>query len=125
MGLNNMWVRKERVSLPFNPPLNLAGMDTQGHFPCIFRGKAYDDVILEVADCDDFSLYDDHHNGEINHIAECLEDREWEDLPDSMRSPGAELIDSQDSPVTKEEYLDLRRMFRAFADAGCDLEAGY
>lgn len=92
----------------FKPELNLCGGMFSGHGSGSFRGKVYNPVIEEIADV---SLYQDEiPNETVRAIADKLEACPFEEAPGNGYG------------MTAEEYADLKRMFRAYADAGATLK---
>lgn len=114
VGLDNYWELPESVAPPaFEPELNLCGGIFSGHGEESFRGKVYDIIVFEVTRV---SLGQDMiPNDTVREMADKLDRTAYADIPEDARDCGYF--------VTEEEYLDLRRMFRAYADAGASLVA--
>ena len=112
MGLDNYWkVGDKEVGeddVTFEPPLHLCGGMCSGNGQSSFRGKVYAELIEGVTG---YSLYEEKlMNGEVCRIASQLENTPWSEAKEH---------DTWD--ITEEEYEDLKRMFRAYADAGAIL----
>ena len=113
MGLDSIWVmpgedrEHDRTDeLPyFDPELHLITgilFDT----PRAFRGKTYNEIIERITG---ISLYQEEiHNEKVNQMAVALEEH-------VLTPEDKEYLYLDDK---EQEYTDLKRMFRAFADAG-------
>lgn len=111
MGLDSFWVMpgetdEHPVEHPvFVPLLRLCGGMFSEHGRQSFRGKVYSPIIERLTGV---SLYQDEiPNGIIQEIADKL------DAADSSDMGGYGL--------DQDEFLDLQRMFRTYADAGATL----
>ena len=111
MGLDNFWIL-DGDSPAFDPPLNLCGGMLSAHGEGSFRGKVYNDFFEDhVAG---LSLYDEEIcNFDLQYAADALEEVEWEE--------GFQ----EKYELTPEELHGLKRMFRAYADAGARLVSWY
>ncbi len=104
-----MELGNEKVEHPkFNPPLKLVGEITSGHGVESFRGKVYTDFIGDITE---ISLFQEEmSNEQVKKIADKLEateyKKDWE----------------EDYDLTKQNFNDLKRMFRAYADIGATLD---
>jgi hypothetical protein len=127
MGLDSIWYMpgekeiceredhtfEERLALhpTFDPELKLVGGMFSGNGRQSFRGKAYYEFVEQVTGV---SLYqDDIDNATIRKMADALEAHEL--TPDESR----EL--SYCDRKGEDEFNDLKRMFRTYADAGAFL----
>lgn len=111
MGLDSFWVPSllSKAGPPkFDPPLNLCGglMSESGEGS--FRGKVYDSIISAVSGR---TLYDEEiSTEEVREIAIALEGYK------------PEKSDYDEHNICPQEYNDLKRMFRGYADAGYVLQ---
>ena len=114
MGLDNYWVRpgsEDIVYLDEAKELKLCGGLFSAHGNGSFRGKVYDNFISDVTGV---SLYEDRiENERIKEMADKLERIKWDDEFEEKYE------------ITKQEFEDLKKMFRLYADAGCDLISWY
>jgi len=113
MGLDNYWECDREVE--FNPPLKLCGGMFSGHGQGSFRGKVYFSVVLAVTG---ESLYQEHIDAAtVKAMAERLQATDFEAML-QLTNP-----DPSDYQIDAEEFADLQRMFRVYADAGAELRA--
>lgn len=125
MGLDNYWTpngsewdSEPAIKLDFNPPLQL-GSDGDLFEDGWFRGKRYYRLVRAVTGMD---LHTDIiYNHEIHEMAKQLEETSYEEAMELYEPPAL----SQRTEYSRREYNDLCRMFRAYADAGAQLEAWY
>lgn len=108
MGLDSFWSKdKETVHLEFDPPLNLCGGLFSGNGNGSFRGKVYSELI-EWATGE--SLYQERiPNETVKDMARKLNGIEFQEFL------------NMDYYCSEEQWADLQRMFKAYADAGADL----
>ncbi len=113
MGLDNIWYNRngEKTYLEFNPELNLVGGLFSEHGNGSFRGGVYANFFLEVLGVD---LYQTLDNQTVREVAKRLNEMQYD--PSFQEKYWA---------VTEERFEDLRRMFTAYGEAGCHLEAWY
>jgi hypothetical protein len=104
MGLDNFWRLPEGKQPPvFMPSLRLSGGLLTEHGERSFRGSRYNDVVVAVTGV---SLYNEATlHEEVCRMSEKLDQHPWD----------------SEWNVTHEEYGDLQRMFRGYAEAGADL----
>jgi hypothetical protein len=104
MGLDSFWVKpgdNTPTPIVLDPPVNVIGGLFSGNGNDSFRGKCYDDVVLEASG---ITLYTERlPNRSVRLIANALDRRAAEDA------------------AFAKSYRDFLRMFRAHADAGHDL----
>ena len=110
MGLDNFWILPGQQPHPnFNPPLNLCGGMFSSHGQESFRGKVYASFCEEAMG---INLYKDSLSNEelLNanlNLSKWLETQStWETL-------------------SKQEILDVQRMFNKYASLGATLESWY
>ena len=97
----------------FDPPIHLVGGMFSCHGKYSFRGKVYSDIIEKTWGC---GLYlDEIPNKDILEIALSLENADYEMIKDCYPH----------HTMSKDEFFDLKRMFRAYADAGASLLGWY
>jgi hypothetical protein len=116
MGLDSIWIlpgedkgNDRSDELPyFDPELHLVTgilFDT----PRSFRGKTYSELIELITGV---SLYQEEiTNAKVKQMATALEEH-------VLKEADREFLYLDDK---EQEYTDLKRMFRAFADAGASL----
>lgn len=117
MGLDSYWRKpadKEHTQPPvFEPELRLCGGMLSGHGAGSFRGKVYSDLVERVTG---ESLYQEViDNATVCKMADALD--KWEPVPEPASIYGRQV----QWAYTIEELRDLKRMFRAYADAGYEL----
>jgi len=112
MGLDSYWVLPEGVDEPvFDPSLQLCGGLFSDACAKSFRGKVYADLVAKIADVD---LYTEIlTNFVVKQIADSFE----QESLDELVKVGA----ACQFQIAEDEIKDLRRMFRAYADAGAEL----
>ena len=117
MGLDSFWKLPKRKKKPvFEPELMLCGGMLSGHGNGSFRGKVYDHLIESVTGV---SLYQEEIDDEtVCLMADALDANPYDTLPE-------EWTDGDYGNVAADEYHDLQRMFRAFADKGATLHGGW
>ncbi len=111
MGLDSYWRNPETdeiLLLDFDPPLRLVGGMFSEYGNGSFRGKVYAPLLEAVTGV---SLYQQRIS---NHVI-----REMADVLD--RTPFDPKFQIEYG-VSEQEYRDLQRMFRAYADAGAVLD---
>jgi hypothetical protein len=123
MGLDSYWALEvidsvtgektyPRMSLEFEPPLNLIGGIFSGFGDDSFRGKAYANIITQVSDV---NMYQEvMPNKEVKEIASSLEELSDEDLAELLRQDWG--YNSDEREYLLKHAQDLKKMFRAFAD---------
>lgn len=110
MGLDNYWVNEKKEQASVEGDFNVCGGMMSGHGNDSFRGKVYD-ALVEAAS--GYSLYSSYLDPIIVElITSRLEQMPFEDA----KAYG---------DLSKEEFDDLKRMFRAHADAGHGLTSWY
>ena len=116
MGLDSFWTMPEQknaaalqtLDLPEADKLSLCGGLFSGHGSGSFRGKVYDDVVRRITGV---SLYQENiSNEDVKKMADALEKADfaragWEDTENR-----------------RQEFSDLQKMFRLYADAGAELK---
>ena len=110
MGLHSIW----RGCLPvrFKPALSLSGGALAQRDAPTFKGSIYDSIVMKATN-ESCTLYtEDMPNGDVVKIADAL---------DKFPYDQAVLCEGC-SELPEDEYMDLQRMFRAYADAGYTLE---
>ena len=147
MGLDNYWKeskeKKDVMEIDFDPPLRLTSGMCSVSGSGSFRGNVYYTLIENMTDV---NIYNDLTNEEVCEIAEKLEQCDpnvaitdlygYEYPPDE-----SELMDDEEleeelgeeeppdrqarNDILLEEFADLVRMFREYADAGAVLVASY
>ena len=111
MGLDSIWkMPKKGMRHPvFEPPLSLCGGMLSCYGKYSFRGKVYNAIIEKVWGC---GLYlEEISNYDISKISDALEQTPYESLREYYPY---DVFD-------ESEYNDLKRMFKAYADAGASL----
>jgi hypothetical protein len=123
MGLDSYWVDPETrdvMELAFQPTLKLVGGVLSEHGNGSFRSKVYNTFIEAVTRQ---SLYQDLiPNAVVREMATALEGVPEADIqpePESEHSDG--LKPERQTHPSVDELRDLKRMFRAYADAGAAL----
>ena len=129
MGLDNFWVysddSRDVYALDFDPPLRLCGGMCSANGSGSFRGKVYE-AFIEATTGE--SLYQDRiPNERIKKMATLLESVPENDIETPEReelgeiAPGLQAFRTTHPDIN--ELRDLKRMFRAYADAGAALVA--
>ena len=126
MGLDSYWVmpgyegKRDEQPVPEElegVELNLCGGMLSANGLHSFRGKVYDGFICVVAG-EEYSLYtEEMPNEDVCVIADSLEAYEWDHGNFYEGSTGF-----SDFEVSIGEFQDLKKMFRAYADAGAVLK---
>lgn len=112
MGLDSYWELADGSPEPvFLPPLNLCAGLFSGNGQGSFRGKVYAELIESASGVSIHEEYLD--NDSVCQIADGLDTAPWEEFR------AAECVTQWD--IGPNEFRDLRRMFRAYADAGAAL----
>jgi len=112
MGLDNYWVDKEKKQASVEGNFKVCGGMLSGHGNDSFRGKVYSDLIEAVSG---FSLYTGYLDpATIQFIATRLEEYTYKAAKNNCSYE-----------LSEEEFNDLKRMFRAHADAGHGLTSWY
>jgi hypothetical protein len=112
LSAEERWEKRMELHPKFDPPLKLCGGLFSGNGAQSFRGKVYDGLIQHLTG---HSLYQEEiPNKTIREIAATLESCK-PDINDSN------LNEEGRFHVSGKEYLDLIRMFRAYANTGATL----
>lgn len=111
MGLDSFWEPSLRAdgSECKEPKIkvNLCGGMFSGNGSGSFRGKVYDDVVAGITGT---SLYEERiKNPGVRDMASALEAATYKEAK------------SYDKDITKQEWEDLVKMFKAYAEAGYNL----
>ena len=117
MGLDCYWLVERGVWPEGLDDLRLCGGLFSEHGQGSFRGKVYAELIEEISH---ISLYQEYlPNRDVRVIADALESTEYQERwgEGKYELPWA----WYNYRVTRDEYEDLRRMFRAYADVGAAL----
>jgi len=116
MGLDNFWIKDDEVlKLEFDPPLQLCGGLFSAYGNGSFRGKVYADFFYDATGLD---LYENHEPETVRQVADALDEIDYKTCS-KKTSSGDSLMDY----LTEKEFKDIKRMFRAYADAGARLHA--
>lgn len=108
MGLDSFWKLPEGAVVNINPPLRLCGGMLSGSGKGSFRGKVYDRAVEAITG---ESLYQlEIPNATIKKMADALENGQYETF-EANASYG----------TSPQEFADIQRMFRIYADAGATL----
>jgi hypothetical protein len=121
VGLDSIWGSETPIIEPvFDPPLNLCGGLFYGHGSGSFRGKVYAEIIEAVSG---ISLYREKiPNSDVVKIADALEGTPFEIAKEYfVKYYGDDKNQEKTDEKNKQAYGDLKRMFRAYADAGATL----
>ena len=94
------------VEPTFDPPLNLCGGIFSDNGSGSFRGKVYEGVIQEVT------------NGEVSLYVEQMPNADVRKISDAFNAVSWIQPICTRHELSTEGYLDLQRMFQAYADAG-------
>lgn len=112
MGLDCYWQLPADEAVTFDPEPDLVGGVFSGQGRGSFRGKVYENFVMDETE---YSLYQDLDNDQVAEIATRLARTEWDDsIPEEYRHPQDEA-----------EFLDLVRLFQAYAQAGASMVAWY
>ncbi len=110
MGLDNYWIMPNQEPHPdFDPPLNLCGGLFSNNGCESFRGKVYASFCQEVM--------------QINLYQDCLSNQEL--LNANLKLSEWLETESTWENFSKEEILDIQRMFNKYASLGATLESWY
>lgn len=112
MGLDCYWELPRNEVVTFDPEPSLVGGILSGHGGGSFRGKVYSSFVMDRADT---SLYQDLDPEQVETIATALAETEWDDA----------FAGEYRNPRTRGEFVDLVRMFQAYAQAGARMRAWY
>ncbi|MFP9062600.1 hypothetical protein ACLI4R_19075 [Natrialbaceae archaeon A-chndr2] len=123
MGLDTYWTpngslpgTEDPIVLEFDPPLF---PDAYVFDDGWFRAQEYAELLFAVTET---SLYvPTIPNHQIHEMAAELEATPYEEAARHRESAPT----NSKSALTRREYEDLRRMFRAYADAGSQLETSF
>lgn len=109
MGLDSILVNNSRFpfeNVDIDPPLRLCGGMLSGNGSGSFRGKVYNDVVEYVTGV---SLYQELIAADVvKQMADKLEAKTFVQLKNIF-------------DVNEQEWINLQRMFRAYADRGACL----
>ena len=114
MGLDSFWMKKtdngdfDVLEMSFEPELKVCGGLFSANGNGSFRGKAYADLIETVTGV---SLYQDEISNETV--------REMSARMQEAEIPGDELLHEWNT--MPEEWEDIKRMFKAYSEAGAIL----
>ena len=110
MGLDSIWKCSKRVWFWREPQL-AAGLFS-GHGQGSFRGGRYTDTVSALTS---YSLYSEElSNDQVREIADALASHSHEVAMAKVREKGGVELEA-------DEYTDLARVFRKYADAGARL----
>jgi hypothetical protein len=112
MGLDCYWELPTNEVVTFDPELSLVGGILSGHGGGSFRGKVYSTFVMDRTD---ISLYQNLDPEQVETIATALSETEWDEA----------FAEEYRNPRTREEFVDLVRMFQAYAQAGARMRAWY
>ena len=133
MGLDSFWLEPEKndkgeydtMEVETDEPIQLCGGMMSGSGCGSFRGKVYDDIVDGVTG---ESLYQEMINNEtVRAMADALEAADYDTYYGLDKPKTGEPLDNiQDvfagsNQISREEFADLQRMFRLYADAGANL----
>lgn len=114
MGLDSIWKCSKRVWFWRKPQL-AAGLYS-GHGQGSFRGGRYTDTVSALTP---YSLYSEElSNAQVREIAAALAAHSHEAAMTKVREKGGVELDA-------DEYADLARVFRKYADAGASLTGSW
>jgi hypothetical protein len=133
MGLDSFWLepkpnadgQHDVMNLEVEDDFHLCGGMMSGSGSGSFRGKMYEDVVRGITG---ISLYEEMtDNATVCKMAADLEAANYDafyglDKP-QMSNPLDDIKDVYAGAhrVSREEFVDLQRMFRLYADAGANL----